>query len=160
MSNELKRAVLHFLSYVDTEGPDDCWEWVGSKAQNGYGLYSGKPHGVPKSMSAHRRSYELFIGEIPEDMYVLHQCDTRGCVNPAHLVEGTQARNMREALERRRVFTRLPNETVLAIYNDPRNNIAEIAREYDVTYSHAWNIRNRRKRMQVTKRRRLAKHMT
>ena len=78
-----------------------CWLWEGAKYQNGYGWL--KVFG--KVVSAHRFSYELHKGSIPEGMHILHSCDVRHCVNPDHLRVGTHQENMREAAERGRMPT-------------------------------------------------------
>lgn len=70
---------------------DYCWLWTGYLKPNGYGQFRGS-----KSMLAHRSSYFIFIGDIPENMNVLHMCDNPPCVNPAHLFLGTQKDNMRD----------------------------------------------------------------
>jgi len=74
-----------------------CIEWTGA-LRNGYGCFRDPETG--RVEYAHRRFYELFVGEIPEGMLVLHHCDNRKCVNPDHLHIGTKSDNAREAVER------------------------------------------------------------
>jgi hypothetical protein len=59
---------------------DGCWVWTASGAR-GYGLfYPGRP-----GTYAHRYSYELAKGPIPDGYQVDHLCRNKGCVNPSHL---------------------------------------------------------------------------
>jgi len=75
--------------------PNGCWMWTGRVGTNGYGLFRIKPS--PKQpASAHRVSYEMKHGPIPQGFCVLHACDKPLCVNPSHLFLGTQADNMRD----------------------------------------------------------------
>ena len=71
--------------------PNGCWEWKGQIVQ-GYGVFGSGDH----QYKAHRVSYTLFNGEIPEGKIIMHKCDNRGCVNPEHLVCGTQKENMHD----------------------------------------------------------------
>lgn len=70
--------------------------------------YFAKPRGYPtikvygRCTGAHRFSYEVHKGRIPEGAHVLHSCDNPRCINPDHLSIGTHAQNMREAFERGR----------------------------------------------------------
>jgi hypothetical protein len=68
-----------------------CWEWMASKAQNGRGYGSINING--KMTPAHRFSWELANGVIPDGMEVDHICFNMGCVNPAHLRLVTRAEN-------------------------------------------------------------------
>lgn len=71
------------LSYVEMQ-ESGCWLWVGAVRAR-YGAIGVKG----KLLRAHRVSYEEFVGEIPDGMFVLHSCDTPLCINPAHLFLGT-----------------------------------------------------------------------
>lgn len=55
-----------------------------------------------KSTLAHRYSYELVYGPIPEGLFVLHSCDVKACVRPTHLSVGTQLENMQQCKARGR----------------------------------------------------------
>ena len=78
--------------------PNQCWLWTAYSLQSGYGAFR---YG-DTIVTAHRTSFELFSGQIPEGMHVRHACDTPACVQPAHLLIGTHADNMRDMAERGR----------------------------------------------------------
>jgi hypothetical protein len=56
-----------------------CWVWEGSKYNNGYGKFGRRGY------MAHRISYELSKGKVPDNMFLDHLCRNRLCVKPAHL---------------------------------------------------------------------------
>lgn len=72
---------------------DGCWEWQGSLAYAGYGRLRVGPQS--RSMGAHRYSYELLVGPIPEGLEIHHKCMNPPCVNPAHLEPVTREENLR-----------------------------------------------------------------
>ena len=81
---------------------EDCWIWTGgSKNQKGYCLIQVGGKGS-KHILAHRLSYTIHHGAIPDGMVIMHSCDNPGCVNPAHLKAGTQSENIIEAFNKGR----------------------------------------------------------
>jgi HNH endonuclease len=71
----------------------DCILHDGWISSNGYGLVAAATTG---RRLAHRVAYEQANGPIPKGMIVMHTCDTRACINPDHLVLGTQGDNMQD----------------------------------------------------------------
>lgn len=77
---------------------DGCWLWTAGLDGHGYGqVFDGE-----KGARAHRVSWMLTIGEIPEGLSVLHKCDVRTCVNPEHLFLGTIADNVSDMVTKGR----------------------------------------------------------
>lgn len=152
-----------FMSKVSVPtDPDGCWVWSDKPKPSGYGVLNIRNAGKPQLFSAHRLSYVIHIGPIPdhhvgagETLRVCHRCDTRLCVNPKHLFLGTDADNLRDMERKGRSnhpkgeasgMAKLTDTAVLAIRAD-RRSTREIAKHYGVDHGHVGNI----KRLEVWK---------
>lgn len=78
---------------------NDCWVWIGSVDGGGYGI-CGRGRDLPRR--AHRASWVLHRGAIPDGLYVLHRCDTPRCVNPDHLFLGDARINAHDCIAKGR----------------------------------------------------------
>ena len=123
------------------QGPEgDCWGWLASTVSGGYGHF--RVGG--KNVRAHRFSYELHHGPIPEGKIVRHSCDNPPCPNPDHLLLGTDQDNADDRVRRGRSSkgeehpdAKLTSKDVPIIRHDTRPT-SLIAADYGVS---AGNIR-------------------
>ena len=85
------------LSHSKYDAETDCQNWIGAM-RDGYGMiwHNGC------LVSAHRLSWELRYGSIPKGEQILHRCDNRQCINPAHLFTGSQKDNIQDAISKGR----------------------------------------------------------
>ena len=122
-----------------------CWLWIGSTVTDGYGVW--KAHG---QRAAHRGSYVMHRGAIPDGMHVLHSCDMPNCVNPAHLRLGTHQENMADLRAKGRAYgaagaankaAKLTEVQAMSIMADPRS-CAKISIEYGISKHSVDNVRN------------------
>lgn len=122
-----------------------CWLWIASRHRLGYGNIGVRPS---ISAPAHRVSWELHVGPIPNGLHVLHKCDVRNCVNPGHLYLGTHQDNMRDRNSRNRCGTskgekngsaKLAEWQVREIRSAEDKSPTALARKYQVSPSTiAW----------------------
>jgi hypothetical protein len=113
--------------YDKVEKTDTCWLWTAAKVRNGYGIIGagGAGNGF---LYAHRVSYELSVGPIPDGLFLDHLCRVRHCVNPEHLEPVTTAENCRRA--------------AAAVTHCPQGHVYDEANTYVYTHhKHGWTMR-------------------
>ncbi len=104
-----EKDIQRFWAKVDKEksnvfyNGERCWEWTGGKMIKGYGNFRMGLDMQSRLIGAHRFSYEIANGEIPEGLLVLHHCDNPPCVNDAHLFLGTIKDNTHDAIRKGRL---------------------------------------------------------
>jgi hypothetical protein len=94
----MKTLMQRFEAKCTPEPNSGCWLWTGGYDGEGYGLFWV----IEKMIKAHRVSWRLHNGGIPDDLFVLHKCDVKCCVNPAHLFLGTQKDNIEDSIRKGR----------------------------------------------------------
>jgi hypothetical protein len=120
---------------------DKCWIWIGGKAK-GYGKIRLGPEDGNRLVAAHKASFEIRSGPIPDGMHVLHNCDNRACVNPDHLYLGSELDNARDRVQRglqvhgsRHPFSKLTDEQVIEIRSlGEVASPGKLAKRYGVSY--------------------------
>jgi hypothetical protein len=141
------RKSLYFYERFEINA-DGCWVWVIDGKGEDYGQFmvDGKRY------KAHRYSYEIHKGAIPEGMYVCHTCDNPPCVNPDHLWLGTNADNVRDMNRKNRNsqnrdFTEEQRYQIVDYFHlhyrkkgDGKRIIAHLTEKYDSTVNVITNI--------------------
>lgn len=93
-SNDGLPAESRFWKYVAKDAETGCWNWTGGTTK-GYGSFT---HPGRKKCYAHRYSWELHRGTIPDGLVIDHLCRNTRCVNPDHLEPVTQQENVRRSI--------------------------------------------------------------
>lgn len=108
--------IARFWSHV-RRGPE-CWIWTASRNVGGYGQTNIRQYAGP--VAAHRVSYAIRHGSCPANLVIRHLCDTPACVNPRHLLVGTQRDNYRDAIARGRAQPK-PRSVTCKVCGGPRD---------------------------------------
>lgn len=139
---------VRFWAKVDRRGDDECWPWLACVDDHGYGVINaGGKYG--RSCKAHRIS-ALLAGIDIRGVVIRHTCDNPICVNPRHLLAGTQADNIADMHRRGRSgaigelhhYAKLTEAKVIEIRLSPLSN-KRAALLYGVCESNISAIRRR-----------------
>jgi len=103
MGNRFYTTTLEERFCAKVQKGPGCWIWTGSSDKDGYGQIREAGRGSPL-LKAHRVSWEMVNGPIPEGLCLRHRCDNPPCVRPDHLTPGTLAQNNQDTASRGRQF--------------------------------------------------------
>jgi len=130
---------------------DGCWLWTGPIFEPGYGEFWLED----RNIGAHRFAWILTYGAIPDGLWVLHRCDVRRCVNPAHLFLGTPSDNTADMVQKgrgisgtRHPLSKLTTDDIQRIrywWNDSQATQAQLAERFGVRQLMIWSIIHRRR---------------
>jgi hypothetical protein len=140
--------VVNFWRNVPYGNPEECWEWSGYVARDGYGK-------TTTHLNASRFMYELLFGKVPDGIDICHSCDNRRCVNPHHLFAGTRKDNMNDCIDKGRFpFENLKKRHKLTVdevleirtiyLHDNAPSRSQVAKEYGVARTTINAVVNRR----------------
>jgi hypothetical protein len=104
MSRTRATAIASFHDAYEPEPNTGCWLWTRSVDHDGYGYFK-----IGGETRAHRASWAIHFGPVPEGRCVLHRCDTPACVNPQHFFLGSNEENTADRHRKRRDAAGLRN---------------------------------------------------
>lgn len=150
MAKAIHPSKEHFESKYIPEPNSGCWIWTGWTFNGpGYGGFDINRRGH----LAHRVSWLLYRGPIPDGLSVCHKCDVPACVNPDHLFLGTPADNTQDMISKgrnsrrdgeRNAMATLTDELVRKIRNATGSQ-RSVAARFGVSHATVWAIRNRKR---------------
>lgn len=143
----LERLKMHFEKNVIRQ--DGCWDWKGYIARNGYAEIARSKNFSIKH--AHRISWMIHKGKIPEGLFICHKCDNPKCTNPDHLFIGTHQDNNKDRDEKGRTIK--GEKVASSILNDEQvreiknllsldHSTSEIAKKFAISTTTAKRINN------------------
>jgi len=123
--------------------PSGCWNWIAAKHERGYGYFYTSSEYSPRKMDyAHRVALFLYKGIRDDTKVVIHKCDNPSCVNPDHLLLGSNEDNTKDMLLKGRViaakqrFTAEDQKLAISMRNSGVK-VKDIAKHFGCSQGHA-----------------------
>ena len=150
--NTPELLLQRLMNHIDGTPKNQCWEWQGSRGKASH----GQTWAYSKHILAHRLSYLLHKGPIPEGLLVCHSCDNPPCINPKHLFLGTFQDNIDDMMKKGRHAkikglrgstngnSKLNNKQVKAIKKKLKDGVTilKLAKEFKVSRMLLYYIRD------------------
>lgn len=142
--------IARFWSKVQVGEPGECWVWLASIRNDGYGQFCIGKFRHSYMWRAHRISAFIHFGEAVNSKHVCHTCDNRICVNPSHFFLGDDASNMQDAATKKGigVFTKPESYShiklsfaLAAEIRASKLNYHALAKKYKVSWTSIYNIK-------------------
>jgi len=142
-SSELKTGNTLERFWAKVNRTDSCWLWTGSKTIGGYGQFPYKR--IP--LLAHRVSYLISCGDIPDGLIVCHHCDNPSCVRPDHLFVGTHKDNFEDMVKKGREGIKNTNKETNILIESIRNDfhfnnlsVPDLCKKYETSHSFTLKV--------------------
>lgn len=161
--NRIPPLEERFFKKFEVDEISGCWVWTGALDRYGYGQVGDKPfmlkHGIKgRILGAHRVSWILHHGAIPKGdgphgTCIMHRCDNRACVNPDHLMIGSQLLNLLDKESKGRGVSpagskhgqaKIKDEESLLLIRSTKGRALELANRFGCHVSTIFNIRARK----------------
>ena len=137
-----------FMSKILVDEKTNCWEYQAKHYYTGYAHFKVNN----KTWLAHRFAYETFVGNIQDNLCVLHKCDNRKCVSPKHLFLGTRDENMKDMVKKNRQAKGVLNgrnklseievmQIKKALIKNKFGLISELSKKYNVSRAVIYDIK-------------------
>lgn len=128
----MAKSLAEVFNFYKVDPSTGCWNWTRAK-RKGYGVISFNG----RQYAAHRASYEVANGGIPNGLHICHSCDNPACINPSHLFAGTHKDNMldKETKGRGNHYTPRGDGNSNSIISDA--NVVALIKDYIRGLSHA-----------------------
>lgn len=145
-SKDLDEWKNHITTNVSVDGQTGCWIWKKTTRKDGYGItwYNGTTDYI------HRVSYKIFKGDFDSNFVVRHTCDNPSCVNPNHLLLGSDQDNSTDMVNRNRsikgsqVHNAKLTEELIPIIRSSNKSSRKLGVEFGVSKSIILAVKNNR----------------